>query len=198
MGDINDMLQQMFLLFLLAGSVLGFLVGMLLLFRPEALVRLNQYSCRLISVKWTREWLERPHYIEQFMHRHNRILCGILLAYAAIGLYTLLSTRISWATIQGAEGMMPAALAILFLFSLVLAAVVGLALLLYPKALYNLEGIANQWTSTNNLLEWFENEKPPIDQHILRHRLSAGLLITACSLYVLIAVGYFLATGGLL
>jgi predicted PurR-regulated permease PerM len=94
--------------------------------------------------------------------------------------------------------MMPAALAILFLFSLVLAAVVGLALLLYPEALYNLEGIANQWTSTNNLLEWFENEKPPIDQHILRHRLSAGLLITAGSLYVLIAVGYFLATGSLL
>jgi hypothetical protein len=198
MGDINEMLQQIFLLILFAGSVMGFLVGFLLLFQPEALIRLNQYLSRWISVKWAREWLERPHYIEKSIHRHNGILCGILLAYTAVGLYAFLSTRITWADIQSAEGMMPAMLTTLFLFSLALAAMVGLALLLNPKALYNLEDVANHWTSSNNVLEWFEEERPPIDQHILRHRFIAGLLITAGSLYVLIAVGYFLTAGNLL
>jgi hypothetical protein len=199
MEDIHEILQQTFLLFLLVGSVLGLVMGILLLLQPGALERLNQYFSRWISVAWMREWLERLRDtdIERFSHRHHRIAGGILLAYAAIGLYAFLSTRIYWAS-TGAAGWLPAVLTNLFLVSLALAAVVGWILLLYPGALYNLERIANHWTSSDNILGWLEDERPPIDQYILRHRLSTGLLIIVGSLYVLIAVGYFLTTGSLL
>lgn len=197
MDVVNDVLQQTLLLVLFTGGVLGLLTGLLLLFRPGTLERLNNYFSRWISVAWLQQGLDRPRDMERFFHRHQRKLGGILLVYAAAGLYLFLTSRIYRLAMQSSDGLLTAALANLFLLSLVLAAAAGAALLLCPGLLGTFERTANRWTSTDGFLHWLEVERPPLDRQVLRHRFPAGLLITVCSLYVLIRIGYFLAAGGL-
>lgn len=138
---------------LVVGLLLALLTGLLLLARPSALFAATQRLNRWVDTSERFRRLEEPHYWERLFYRHHRLIGGAVSGGAAYVLWCwLLATPRASAT--AVFGIGPAALRnawlaealdslIVGLHVFVLA--VGLAILLRPSLLKNLERAANQW-----------------------------------------------------
>lgn len=195
MGILSDILQQSIVKFLWIGSFAGILVGAWLLFRPQQIVHLNQYLSRWVGSDKLGMVLDRPRWIDRFFYRHHRLLgAGVFVGATAV-LYIFLFhyklRTISGFIPRGYWWLSDAVMSMIIIGS-VIAALVGLIVLIRPSLLRDLEKSTNRWISTEQLHARFNVMNLSIEKSLLRHHRVAGASILVGSLYISIALGYFL------
>ncbi len=190
-------------IFLLFGALLGVLLGLLLIVKPQFLERLNRVANRWVSTRHINQWLDRSVSIERWFHQHHRAV-GIVIALGAS--YILIYFGILFdktTTLQrlSLRWMLPAKLLDGLLDALVLASLVGgavaliagLFLWLRPSLLRGTEEDANQWVSSRRATKMLDVPRGQVDLFVARHAQRAGWLLLLGSIYLFFAVFRLLA-----
>ena len=190
---LSDVLVQSFLIFTGVGCVLSLLVGLWMLLKPDATLRLNQYFNRWFATDKLTAVLVSRHNIEGVLHRHHRfigalVLCGSVyyLLYALLfSIKTKDLTSLlfhSWS--EPMALWLAAALIVILVAGNVFAVVVGAGLFFRPDLIANLEAWANKSYGSEKwqqALDAMRVHRRPLERHI---RL-VGVLVVAGSLYAL-------------
>lgn len=190
---LSDILLQTFLIFLVVGCVLSLLVGLLMLFKPDVTLRLNQYFNRWFATDKLTSVLISRHNIDGVLHRHLRFVGALVLGGSVYCLLYALLFAIktkdltslffqSWS--QPVTVWLTAALIVILVAGNMFAVVVGAGLLFRPNLIANLEAWANKSYGSEklqNALVAMRVHRRPLERHI---RL-VGVLVVAGSLSAL-------------
>ena len=199
MAVVKTILLQFFVALLCVGSIAGLLMGIAMLLKHKQLERVNHYFSHWYHADKITEPLDRPRWTERFFYRHHRLVGALVTIASLCTLYIFLISynvrRIATAVAKGYWGLVDAVVALLLVGS-ALAAIVGIFLLIRPSVLRDIEKLSNRWISTEGLAKFFDRRFDSADQHLLRRRNIAGILLIVASLYILIVLGNFLWRGG--
>ena len=185
---------------LVLGLALAFVVGVLLLARPQALFALNAWLSRWVDTGSTFQMLDRPHHLERFFYRHHRALGAMIVtgagyvlwswafAYDRSDVVAILGRR--W--ISAGLDWVPAALevAVVALHGAILA--VGLMVFFRPSLLKGLERTANRWQdgpATTRLDSVVGN----LDGTFEGHPRISGLVLLVSAFWCLLALAPVIA-----
>lgn len=185
-------------IFLLFGALLGVLLGLLLIFKPQFLERVNRVANRWISTRHISRWLDRSVSIENWFYQHHRAVGAIIVLGAAYifiyfgflfdKAYTLQHLSLTW--------MIPAKLLDGLLDALVLgllvggavALIAGLFLWLRPSLLRGIEEESNLWVSSRRATKVLEVPHGQVDRFVMHHAERAGWLLLLGSIYLFLAL----------
>lgn len=179
-------------IFLLMGALLGIALGLLLIFRPGTVERINHVANRWISMRPIDRLLDHSISIEHWFYRHHRPLgvlvilgAGYILVYFGL-LFDKASVPpnlIRYVPNKLMDGLLDA-LVLTALLGAVVALVMGFFLWLRPSLLHGIEGGANQWVSSRRLTKVLDVSHGQFDQFVARHARHAGWLLLLGSLYL--------------
>ena len=179
-------------IFLLLGAVLGILLGLLLIFKPRIVERLNRVANRWVSTRHINRWLDRSISIEHWFYYHHRATGAIIVAGATyILIYFGMLFDKAYA-LQRLGGKLPAQLLDGLVDALVLASlvggavalIVGLFLWLRPSLLRGMEEEVNVWVSTRRVTRVLDVPHGQVDRFVARHAQRVGWLLLLASLYL--------------
>ncbi|HLP98884.1 MAG TPA: hypothetical protein VK149_10600 [Sideroxyarcus sp.] len=192
---VESLLLRSAVLFLMAGSLAGLLVGALLLWRPHRLRVVGDILNRWVSTRRMDRPLERTVTLDPWFYRYRRT-SGLLILLASgyiVYFFTVsldrasaiigLSKSIGWP--QGLTGGLLDALALSAFLGALLAAFVGLFLLFRPSLLRDFEQEANQWISLRRALKPLEVTRHGVDEQVFKYARQAGVALILGSLYTL-------------
>ena len=190
-------------IFLLFGAVLGILLGLLLIIRPQFVERLNHVANRWISTRHVNRWLDRSVSIEQWFYQHHRAVGGVIVlgaAYIFIYFGMLFDRPYTLQHFRVIDRLPPKLLESL-LDALVLGALlwgtvaflVGLFLWFRPSLLRGMEEEANKWVSSRRATKVLEIPRDDADRFVMRHAQRTGWLILLASFYLFFVVFRLLA-----
>ena len=195
-------LLQSFVIFLIAGSYAGIVVGALLLLRPQSLQRASQKLNRWISTRHLDQSLERTFNLDPWFYRYRRIAGALTLlgAFYVIYYFTVDIDRAD--TVSGLArhfhmatslvGGLLDALVLSALTGAVFAAFVGSFMLLRPSLLRDFEQVANKWVSLRRALKPMEITREGVDNYVYQRARHAGILLVLGSLYTLVMLTIWL------
>jgi hypothetical protein len=189
-------LLQSLAIFLIVGSLAGMVMGAMLLLHPQSLQRASQILNRWISTRHLDQALERSFNLDPWFYRYRRTGGTLTLLGAFYILYFFTVSMDRTNTIAGlakhfkqppllVEGLLDA-LVLSAVMGALLAAFVGLFLMLRPSMLRDFEQVANQWVSLRRALKPVEISRNSVDEYVFRHGRQAGMLLIVGSLYVLV------------
>lgn len=189
---INLLLWRTLAIFLLAVSASGSLLGLMLIFKPQLLERVNRIANRWISTRHLNQFLDRSYSIERWCYRYHRVL-GVLVVLGAS--YVLIHFSMLFdkhAAMQRLSRYVPDSLSDVLLDSLVLSALtgatvalaVGLFLWLRPSMLRGMEVGANQWVSSRRATKPLEVPRDQVDRFVVQHAHRIGWLLLLASIYL--------------
>ena len=179
-------------IFLLLGAMLGVLLGLLLIFKPQIVKRLNRVANRWVSTRHINRWLDRSISIEHWLYQRHRAT-GIVIAAGATYILVYFGMLFDKAyALQRLGGKLPAQLLDGLLDALVLgslvggavALIVGLFLWLRPSLLRGMEERANMWVSTRRVTRVLDVPHGQVDRYVARHAQWVGLLLLVASIYL--------------
>lgn len=174
--EIQNLLWRDLAIFLLFGAALGVLLGLLLIFRPQVVERLNRVANRWISTRHLNGWLDRSFSIEHWFYRHHRV-AGIVIVLGATYIFIHFGMLFDKPSVlEHLKGKLPASLLGGLLDALVLAALIGgavafitgLFLWLRPSLLRGMEQDANQWISSRRATRMLDIPRGQVDSFITR------------------------------
>jgi len=183
-------------IFLLACALLGILVGLLLIFKPHLMERINRVANRWISTRHIDRQMDRIISLEQWFYQYHRPL-GILVILGAGYMLVYFGLLFDKAiALQRLSGHLPGRLLDWLLDALVLASLtgavvallVGLFLWLRPSMLRGIEEEANQWISSRRAAKPLEIPRDQIDLFVARHASRVGWLLLLGSIYLFFAM----------
>lgn len=167
------------------------LVGLMLIIRPEIIVKLNQRVGKRFSLRQSTKFLEVPNNIDRIFYRHHRIIglivtlvAGYVLYYFTFGYDTVVVSEILKTYQHGA--IMNLMIASLRLFMQVCCAVIvvlGVAIFFRPSQLKSFESWANRWISTRQASRPLSLERDQMNQLVYKYPRFSGLLIALLSIY---------------
>ncbi|HEY8887468.1 MAG TPA: hypothetical protein VIM35_03190 [Gallionella sp.] len=179
-------------IFLLIGALLGVALGLILIFWPRILARVNRVANYWISMRHIDRMLDRSISIELWVYKHHRPLgiliilgAGYMLIYfgllfdKAIALQLL--TRYVPAKLL--DGLLDA-LVLTSLLGAVVALLAGFFLWLRPSLLRGIEEETNKWVSSRRATKVLDVQHDQVDRYVTRHARQAGWLILLCSVYL--------------
>lgn len=182
---------------LLGGAVLGIVVGMLLVFDSERVMRWNYVLNRWYSTRQAMRALERPIDVKRTFYRWHRVLGVLVFALSLFTLDVLIFGFQTSALVRALRGTgNPALLSLIvdsirvFLIVGNLAALIAAAVLVFrPSLLKGLEGWGDRQYSARAATKPLEVMRYQPDDFVRgRPRLVGGLMVLG-SLYVLITLG---------
>ncbi|MGA8863491.1 MAG: hypothetical protein WBM09_08285 [Gallionella sp.] len=173
-------------------ALLGIMLGLLLIFRPKIVERLNRVANRWVSTRHINRWLDRSISIEHWFYHRHRATGGVIAAGAAYVLVYFSTLFDKSCALQRLNGKLPAQvlsglLDALVLFSLVgatVALIVGLFLWLRPSLLRGIEEEANQWISSRRATRMLDVPHGQVDRFVERHMQGVGWLLLLASIYL--------------
>lgn len=196
---IAGMLLTAVMLFLLAGSLLGVLIGGGLVLRSAAILRFIGWMNRWISTRQAFKPLELPLRVAQTA-AHARWFGLVLLALGGYTAFILIAA----VDVNGIAALLKvdaryslAAIAIhtakwILVLGGILAVATGLMLLFFPRAWRSVEARANRWYSTGDLEGSEDTVYMSLDRLVEAFPRSAGALILALSLVTAVGSGMLL------
>ncbi|MBI4293695.1 MAG: hypothetical protein HY661_19635 [Betaproteobacteria bacterium] len=191
MQAVYEILLRFLMVILWGGSIVGVLLGVALLLKPEHIATLNQSFSRWVSSDKVADQLDRPRWTERFVYRHHRLVGAFFLIGALCILYVFLfgynARRISSIFAVGYWGVVDVLVGVM-LISSALAALVGLIVLTRPSLLREIEKSSNRWISTEGASKALNATYYNSDGYILRRKKIAGVCMIIGSLYVLIVL----------
>jgi hypothetical protein len=183
-------------IFLLIGALLGVVLALLLIFKPQFLERLNRVANRWVCTRHINQWLDRSVRIEHWFYQHHRA-AGVVIVLGASYILIYFGFLFDKAyTLQRWSGKIPAKLLDGLLDAMVLgllvggavALMVGLFLWLRPSLLRGMEEVANQWVSSRRVTKMLDVPHGQVDLFIARHAQRAGWLLLVGSIYLFFAM----------
>ena len=179
----------------LSVSVVGIGLGICLVVRGEATLRTMQGMNRWVSSRRAMKPLEVPHNIEPVARTGRG---GIGIVVAAVGIYALVVLVLQFdpGKLAAALGEHPRysivsvaieSLRWLLIAGSALAAVIGVMMLVAPRALTALESVGNRWISSRRLVAGGDTMHVPLDRFTEHHPRVAGALIAGLSLAAAVA-----------
>lgn len=190
--SVKTLLWHDLAIFLMLGALLGVALGLLLVFMPQSVKRLNYAASRWISTRHINRWLDRSISIEHWFYHWHRA-AGMIIAAGAAYVLIYFSTLFDKAyALQRLSGKFPAQLLgglldALVLFSLVggvVALIVGLFLWLRPSMLRGIEDETNQWISSRRATRMLDVPHGQVDRFVARHMQQVGWLLLMASIYL--------------
>lgn len=192
----STILWQSLAVFLHIGAMLGILVGLLLIFRPDLTERINRVANRWISVRHLERLLDRSFSIEHWFYRHHRVL-GITIVLGAIyiiiyfGFLFDKTYALQHMSSKAPVKLLDIPLDALVLFALLGAAVAliaGLFVWLRPSLLRGIEESANQWVSSRRATKVLDVPHDQLERFVARHARQIGLLLLLGGIYLSLAM----------
>lgn len=177
-------------LFFLTGLV-ALALGLILLLSPKAFDKLSNIMNRRFSGRRAMKPLEVSHYQEAFFYRHHLWTGGLILAGTLFFFFNLafrFSLDAAAAALPGADWIWTAVFWLLVGGNLV-AAVIGLVILLRPSALKPLEAVANHWVSVRQAARPLEESHDITDRLVRRHPRTSGVLLLLAGLFLTATFG---------
>ena len=191
---VSILLWRDLAIFLLFGAFLGVSLGVLLIFKPQFLERINHVANRWISTRHVNQWVDRSVSIEFWFYQHHRAVGAIIVLGASYVLiyFGILFDRAYTLQRWIMSGMLPArqldglldALVLGALIGGAVALMVGLFLWLRPSLLRGMEEEANQWVSSRRATKVLEVPHAEMDRFVMRHAQRAGWLLLMGSIYL--------------
>lgn len=189
---IDTLLWRSLAIFLLFGALSGTALGMLLIFWPQLLERVNRVANRWVSTRHMDQLLDRSISIEGWFYQHHRALgAGIVCGAAYVLLYFgFLFDKAP--TLQRYGQAVPVQLLDGLLDALVLASIAGgtvallagLFLALRPSMLRGIEEVSNQWVSSRRATKVMAVPHDQVERFVERHVRRVGWLLLLGSLYL--------------
>lgn len=196
-------LLRSFVLFLMLGSVAGVIVGALLLWRPEWLVRVNKHANFWVSTRKMGRKLEQQINIDRWFYRYGRVSGFALLSgavYIIYGLMTHFGRADLLASLTKLHLVQPVLLeplldifVLIVLTGVLLALFVSLFLMFRPSILREMELDANRSVSLRQVLKPMEIQRSELDVLVLQHAKKSGLILLCGSLYTLVILAFWLS-----
>lgn len=179
-------------IFLLLGAVLGILLGLLLILKPQFVERINRVANHWISTRHINRWLDKSISIERWFYRHHRAAGIIIMLGAAYIFIDFAFWFDKVAMLSRYAGMLPikmlqALLDATMLFALIASFasfIAGLLICLRPSLLKNLEQASNQWVSLRRATKVFDVPRDQVDVFVVRHAQRVGWVLLLGSIYL--------------
>jgi len=190
--SVKSLLWEDLAIFLLFSALLGMLLGLLLIFKPGIVERLNRGANRWISTRHINRWLDRSISIEHWLYHHHRAT-GIVIVVGASYILVYFGMLFDRAyELQRLGGQLPPRLLASLLDALVLGSLVGgavaliagLFLWLRPSLLRGMEEEANQWVSSRRATKMLDVPHGQVDLFVARHAQRVGWLLLLASIYL--------------
>jgi hypothetical protein len=190
------MLWQSLAIFLHIAAMIGILLGLLLVFKPDLMERINRVANRWISLRHVERMLDRSFSIEHWFYRYHRLLgIAIVLGAAYILIYFGFLFDKAYA-LQHLGSKAPArlldipldALILFLLLGAAVALVAGLIVWLRPSVLRGFEEGANQWVSTRRATKVLDVPHDQLERFVTRHVRQIGWLLLLGSIYLFFAM----------
>jgi len=187
-------------IFFLIGSLLGVALGLLLIFRPHLLGRINHVASRWVSTRYIERLLDRIISIDYWFYRHHRPLgilvilgAGYILLYFGFLFDKAIDLQLlpHYVPVKLQEGLLDA-LVITALIGAAIALFAGFSLWLRPSLLHGVEEEANRWVSSRQGTKVLEVSRDKVDRFVMRHERPVGWLLLVGSIYLFFAMFYFL------
>lgn len=197
---LGDIFLESFVLFVIAGSVFTFFIGLIAFFNPQGLLSTNAKMSKWISGRRAMKSLEIPRVAEPFFYKYRKIIAPLLIVGAA---YTLYGIGFKYDAASAAQLFSPpydpgivawllqSAVIVLVAGSLA-ALILGGFMLLRPLQLGKIEGWANKSISTRTALKGLDAVYYQPDKFVAANPRLAAILIIVGSLYAMLNFAFFL------
>lgn len=195
--DTTDIiLWQSLAIFLHIAALFGILLGLLLIFKPDLMERINRVASRWISVRHVERLLDRSFSIEHWFYRHHQLLgIAIVLGAAYIIVYfgflfdkAYALQHLSGTFQKNLLDMLLDALVLVSLLGAAAALTAGLFIWLKPSQLRGLEAGANQWVSSRRATKVLDVPHDQLERFVTRHTRQVGWLLFLGSIYLAFAM----------
>lgn len=189
-------LWQALAIFLFIGALLGILLGLLLIFKPHLLERINRIANRWVTARRATKWLDRSISIERWFYQYHGA-AGIAIVLGAVYIFIYFGFMFDKPyALQHLGGTVPPRLLEGLLDALVLslltggaaALMVGLSLWLRPSLLRGMEAESNQWVTFRQATKAIDVPHDDVDHFVARHARQVGWLLSLGSVYLLFAM----------
>jgi hypothetical protein len=191
-----DFLWQSLAIFLLIGAVLGILLGLALIFRPQLLEGVNRVANRWVTMRHITRWLDRSISIERWFYQYHgaaglAILAGAVYIFIYFGFlfdkpYTL--RQLGSVVTPVLLDWLLDVLVLSLLTGAAAALIAGLFLWLRPSLLRGMEAEANRWVSSRQVTKTIDVPHGQIDHFVAHHARQSGWLLLLGSIYLLFAM----------
>lgn len=189
-------LWQSLAIFLHIAALLGILFGLLLIFKPDLMERINRVANRWISMRHIERLLDHSISIEHWFYRHHRVL-GIAIVLGAVYIIIYFGFLFDKAyALQYLSSKVPAilldipldVLVLFLLFGAAVALIAGLFVWLRPSLLRGIEAGANQWVSSRRATKVLDVPHDQLERFVARHARQIGWLLLLGSIYLAFAM----------
>lgn len=181
-------------IFLLIGAVMGILLGLLLIFKPQLIKAVNRLANRWVSTRGMSRLMDRSISIERWFYRHHRA-AGIFIMLGAAYIFIDFAFWFDKATtLHRYAGVLPIRIRMLqaILDSMVLfvliasfaAFISGLLICLRPSLLKGFEKSSNQWVSMRRATKVFDVPRDQVDVFVVKHAQYVGWMLLLGSSYL--------------
>jgi hypothetical protein len=185
---------------LLAGAVIGVVVGVLLVVDSARVMRWNSALNTWYSTRRAARLLDEPHEVKRVVYRWHRVVGLLVFAGAFFTLDALVFGFTTTALVRASRGLGNTALlglvyeaARLFLIIGNVAALVVAAILVFrPSLLKGVEAWADRYYSTRRSTEPLDVMRYQPDEFVRARPRIVGALVTAGSLYALFGLSLLL------
>ena len=192
---VADILLQSFLIFVVVGCVFSFIIGVLMLLKPEGVLRLNQYLSRWVGTEKLAAALDAPHSVETALYRRHRSIGVLVLAGGLYILYVMFFAfkkkaaggDLSFGLNPQIAAWLLDALGVVLVVSSLLGLIIGIFLVVRPSVFKPIEEWGNKWYSTEKSLRVMEAVHLKPDETMLRNYRFVAALVVAGSLYVILS-----------
>ncbi len=196
-----SIVSQAALIFLLAGSVVALIAGILLLVDSPRAFRIGDWLNRWVSTRSALRPLEAHHSIARPLYRMHRLVGTFICAGALYSLSVLGTAKGATAILKSLESLGPArfsswlaeSLRYILITGNVGALLFGLVFIVRPSALKRLEAWADRSISGRKTSKPLEEMHRPADEFVRAHPRLVGAIILLGSLYILVTLGYALS-----
>jgi len=194
--QVKILLWEDLALFLLLGALFGIMLGLLLIFRPRLVEKLNRTANRWVTTRHLNRWLDRSFSIEHWLYQRHRA-AGIVIVAGATYILVYFGMLFDKASaLQHLAGRLPPqlldslldALVLCALFGGVVALIVGLFMWLRPSMLRGVEEQANRWVSSRRATRVLDVPHDEVDRFVARHARQVGWLLLLASIYLFVAM----------
>lgn len=171
--------------------LLSFLVGLVLILRPEIIIRLNQQAAKSFSFRRFTRILEVPNNIEPLFYRHHKIIGVVVALISVYVLYYFLliyDASVISAYLKASDSalvldLLISTLRLVMLISSAAILLLGIAIFFRPSQLKTFERWANRWISTRQASRPLSVERDQVNQLTYKYPRLVGLSVVFLSLY---------------
>lgn len=179
-------------IFLLLGAMLGIMLGLVLIFKPQLVEQLNRVANHWISTRGISRILDRSISIERWFYRHHRVAGTFIMLGAAyifidfafwLDKAAMLQRYARLMPIKMLQGLLDAVVSFALIAGFA-AFIAGLLIFLRPSLLKGLEQSSNQWVSMRRVTKVFDVPRDQVDIFVVKYAQHVGWILLLGSIYL--------------